>query len=142
MPNVSLEGYQIVRGTYFKHQNPPMMTIWKQSVSFNNVSIEMLNNCECIQLMCNDNNRCILICPASSNDKDAVVWKSNSAVPPRYRKMDCTNFSRPLLERWQFDLAYRYRAYGRLVQADKKVMLLFDFREAEIWDGKRIKEHV
>jgi len=136
MPQINLDGFQVVRGTYFTHQAPPSLTIWDKAISFNCVAYQMLNNCECIQIMYNDANRSILVCPAAQKDSDSVVWKRHNADPPKYRKIECANFSKPLLERWQLDLKYRYRATGRLVQADKKVMLLFDFRAAEVWDGK------
>ncbi len=52
------------------------------------------------QIMCNDANRSILVCPAASKDNDAVVWKLHNADPPKYRKIECANFSKPLLDRW------------------------------------------
>ena len=138
MPDISLDGFQVVRAAFFTHQAPPSLTIWDKAISFNCVAYQMLNNCESIQIMCNDANRSILISPAVTKDSEAIVWKRHNADPPKYRKIECTNFSKPLLDRWRLDPKYRYRATGRLVQADRKVMLLFDFRTAEIWDGKAL----
>lgn len=141
MPQISLDGYQVVRSSYFAHQSPPSLTIWDKAISFNCISYQMLNNCESVQILCNDNSRSILVCPEASKDNDAIGWKGQSSNNPKYHRIDCANFSRSLLDRWKLDSKYRYRAFGRLVQADKKVMLLFDFRYAEVWDGKRVVKH-
>lgn len=37
---------------------------------------------------------------------------------------------------WGWEKNYVYRAIGRIVAADNKVMLLFDFREPESWPWK------
>jgi hypothetical protein len=47
--------------------------------------------------------------------------------------MDCKAFTSQLYQSWGFDPEYVYRSYGRIVTADRKVMLLFEFKSPETW---------
>ena len=41
---------------------------------------------------------------------------------------------------WGLDPEYNYRAVGRLVSARNKIMLLFDFSNAENWKTKKVEK--
>lgn len=134
---ISLEGYQIVRGQYFSRQIEPSLTLWYSSIAFNLASFSALNNCESISIMINSNTRCVIIKPVSSKDRDAVNWLK----PPdsqKYRKLECSKFTRQLFELWGWDKDLHYRTNGRLVSADKKLMLLYDFSKPEAWRGLKL----
>lgn len=58
---------------------------------------------------------------------------------PITRKLDCIRFTSQLYAKWGWDSESVYRAKGRIVTAEKKIMLLFDFTDAESWK-KKVKE--
>jgi len=43
-----------------------------------------------------------------------------------------------LFDLWGLKKDLRYRASGKLVVADQKVMLMFDFGNCEIWRGQKM----
>lgn len=134
---ISLDGFQVVRGQYFSRQLEPSFTIWYSSVSFNTAAFNALNNCESISIMVNNNTRCVIIKPIPSKDRDAISWLK----PPdskKYRKLECSKFTHQLYDLWGMDKELHYRTNGRLVKADKKLMLLFDFSKPEAWRGVKM----
>ena len=134
---ISLDGFQVVRGHYFSRQLEPLLTMWYSSISFNMSAFSALHNCESVSIMVNNKTRCVIIKPISSKDKDAINWLK----PPenhKYRKLECTRFTQQLFLLWEWNKELHYRTNGRLVTADKKLMLLFDFSRPEVWRGLKM----
>ena len=55
------------------------------------------------------------------------------------RRIECVRFTSRLYEMWEWDPGLVYRASGRIVTVDNKVMLLFDFNTPEQWKAKEKK---
>ena len=51
--------------------------------------------------------------------------------------MESRTFGEQLYQSWGLDPEYNYRAIGRLVSVNQKVMLLFDFSQPEMWKAKK-----
>ncbi|GHU77219.1 hypothetical protein AGMMS49992_24470 [Clostridia bacterium] len=129
--DVNLDGFQVVRGNYFNRQIEPYMSFKETGISFNVSAYKALNCVSTVQIMVNQVNRKILVRPISSDDTDSIAWLKNPDNPDS-RPIECSAFTRPLYEMWKWKQKTRYRAYGKLVQSDKKLMLLFDFSSPEI----------
>lgn len=137
LSDISLDGYQLVRTTYFEKYVEPVMTLFNNSIGFGLGCYNALGNCEFIQLMLNDANHSILIKPTNSKENETLSWR-RSGQETRYNKMDCAMFTRKLFEKWELNPKCHYRTTGRLVQCDKKLMLLFDFNDCKIYNGLRV----
>ena len=138
IPEISFDGFQVVSGEMFRHisrTSQPTLTLWNNSISFSKAAITALNNCERIRIEVNPNSRGILLIPVTTRDKDAVRWLTK-VKNPQPRKIECRAFSSQLYDMWGWEKNHVYRAIGRIVAADNKVMLLFDFREPESWPWK------
>lgn len=134
--DISMDGFQIVRGCYFSRQLEPALTLWSTSISFNIAAYTSLNNCQSIQLLVHPGTKRILIKPTLSRDQDAINWiKDPSSL--KSTKLECTMFTKQLFETWGWDKAVRYRTNGKLVKFDRKLMLLFDFNHPEVWKGTK-----
>ena len=129
--DVNMDGFQIVRGNYFNRQIEPYMTFRETSIAFNVSAYRALNSVASIQIMVNQAAKKILIQPVSSDNADSITWIKDldrlSSKP-----IECAAFTRPLYEMWKWKPKTRYRAYGKMVQNDKKLMLMFDFSSPEI----------
>ncbi len=132
---VSFEGFQVVSGKLFKNtmrMNQPTITLWYNCISFSKAAMIALNNCERVRIEVNPETKRILLIPVTSSDTDAVHWvKTGKELKPR--KIECSGFTSQLFERWDWDKKYVYRAIGRIVSFDKKLLLLFDFSEPQSW---------
>jgi hypothetical protein len=129
--DINLEGFQVVKGNYFNRQIEPYMSFKESSISFNIAAYRALNCVATIQILVNQANRKILIQPISSDDANAITWLKNTENLSS-KPIECTAFTRPLYEIWKWKVQTRYRAYGKLVQNEKKLMLMFDFSSPEI----------
>ena len=113
----------------------PTATLWPNSISFSRAALQALNMCERIRVEVNPTKRCILIVPVTEKDKDNVRWLK-SRNEPAARKIECTDFTSQLYDSWGWKKDLAYRVTGRIVTAEKKVMLLFDFSLPESWKHK------
>ena len=135
--DISMEGFQVVRSQYFCRQIEPCMTIWDKRIAFNLPAYAALNNCEAVQFFVNKDDRKILVKPAPTKETDSVNWIRNPKAPKQTR-LECSLFTAQLFDAWEWDSDMRYRAYGKLVSFDRKVMLLFNFSQPEKWKGMRL----
>ncbi len=137
LKQVDLDGFQLVNSSFFTSLTAPAMSIWNDSISFSQATYLALNNCEAIAIRKNNERHMILIETVQSTNSNAVMWKKGKEVV-KYSKISCSTFTRQIYEDWGLDERARYKAVGRMVQADKKVMILFDFTSAEKWLGDKI----
>lgn len=136
--NISLDGFQIVKSKYFSRQNEPVMSLFSSAIAFNIAAQNALNRCEFVEIYLNEKNKSIIIKPAAgSKENEAVRWRSGKEEP-KYSRVECSMFAKPIFESWGLNPKYHYKATGRLVQCDKKVMLLFDFTDKEVWQGSKM----
>ena len=132
---IMLEGFQVVSGELFTGSftlSDPRATLWNNSISFNKAALSDLNGCERVRIEINPNTKGMLLIPVTKKDKDNVHWVKGVKTPTP-RKIECKRFTSQLYKTWDFDPEYVYRTIGRIVTAESKVMLFFDFSKAESW---------
>lgn len=135
---ISIEGFQVVSGELFSRVNSnvsPSCTIWSSGITFNKLAMSALNCCERIRLEVHLQKKCLLAVPVTVKDKDGILWLKNSkeCAP---RRMESIPFSSQIYQVWGWDPSCVYRTIGRVVTAEDKVMLLFDFSAPEQWKSK------
>lgn len=139
---ISMEGFQVVSSDYFcsySRVSSPTLTIWDGQIGFSKQDLLLLNSCDSILMQINTAGKKILLVPTASKDKDAIRWikKTN---PLEAKKLTCQKLTDQLYEAWKWDKGMIYRAIGRLVTSQNKVMLLFDFAEPEQWKRPEAKD--
>ena len=135
---ISRDGFQVVSGEMFRKSfrvSAPTATVWTNKISFSKATLVALNNCERVRFEVNAAKRCLLVVPVTEKDKDNVRWTKNSKEPA-VRMIECLAFTKQLYDSWGWNSDLTYRTTGRIVSADKKVMMLFDFNNAESWKYK------
>lgn len=139
---ISLDGFQLVKSKYFSRSSEPMMSLFPSAISFNVSSHEALNGCESVEILVNGTNKSIIVRPAvKGKENEAIKWRRNTSKP-QYSRVECTMFAKKIYAAWGLSDKFSYKTMGKLVQCDKKVMLLFDFSEKEAWEGsKLVKEN-
>jgi len=142
LEEVSLEGFQIVKSEMFLHftqKKDPTCTIWPHRINFNKQSLMKLNNCEYVRIEVNPITKCLLVIPVPSTDKNSIRWvKGKKEICTRL--LESRAFGSEIYKTWGFDEDYNYRSAGKLVSSQNKVMLLFDFKEAEVWKSRRAEK--
>lgn len=135
---INLEGFQVVKSNMFLHTPRKIdatCTVWPTRIAFNKLTLEKLNYCEYVKIQVNPKTKCLLVMPVSSADKDSIRWiKGNKEK--LIRNMESKAFGEQLYQSWGLNPEYNYRSVGRLVSVNQKVMMLFDFRECEMWKNR------
>ena len=139
---IDLDGFQVVSADSFgstQRYDQPAVTLWIDQISFSKSAVHALNNCDRVRMEVNPKTRRILLVPVSSKDKDGIRWM-NPAKEPKGRKLECRAFAEKIFKMWEWDPKQVYRANGRIVVSDQKVMLLFNFSSPVCWPyGGRTK---
>ena len=140
LEEINLDGFQIVRGDMFVHlprKGEATCTVWPTKISFSKLALTALNNCEYVRIEINPNTKCLIVVPVTSKDKDSIRWIKGQKQFS-VRNMESRTFGEVLYSTWGLNPECNYRSVGKLVSAKGKVMLLFDFKEAEMWKGKKV----
>lgn len=135
---LSMEGFQIVKAEMFAHlprKGDATCTIGPSKLAFSKLVLSMLNNCEYVRIEVNPLSRRLLVVPVTSSDKNSIRWIKGQKEFT-IRNMESKAFGDILYRQWKLDSTMNYRAIGRLVSANQKVMMLFDFSEPEMWKKK------
>ena len=136
---ISLEGFQIVASDMFVHlprKSDATCTIWPTKLSFSKLVLTALNNCEFVRIEVNPKTKCLIVLPVTSSDKNSIRWIKGTKESG-VRNMESKRFGDHVYQAWGLDKDYNYRAVGRLVTANQKVMMLFDFNSAESWKTQK-----
>ena len=139
---ISMDGFKVVSSDFFctvSRVSAPTITIWDGSIGFSKQDLLLLNSCENVLMQINAENKKILVVPTSSKDKDAIKWVKKTN-PLEAKKFSCPKLTDNLYDAWNWDKDYIYRATGRLVTVQNKVMLYFDFSEPEKWKKPEAKD--
>ncbi len=138
---ISMDGFKVVSGEYVTtvpKPTAPVLTISDGRLSFTKRDVLILNTPEHVLIRVNGEEQKILIVPTKSTDKDAVKWVAKMD-PVEARKITCYKLTDQLFDMWGWDKSCYYRAIGRLVIANDKVMLLFDFSNPEVRRKPRVE---
>lgn len=139
---ISMDGFKVVSSDFFctvSRVSAPTITVWGGSIGFSKQDLLLLNSCENVLMQINAENKKILVVPTSSKDKDAIKWVKKTN-PLEAKKFSCPKLTDNLYDAWNWDKDYIYRATGRLVTVQNKVMLYFDFSEPEKWKKPEAKD--
>ena len=134
---IDIKGFQVISAKCFTTMKytEPKLSLWTTHIGFNPPAYDALNCCDSVQVMLNLPGRSILIKPVPSSDENALSWMPQNGKKFN-KKVPCKQLTEMLYREWGLDPEYRYKSTGKLVTADKKVMLLFDFSDPEKWDEK------
>ena len=137
IPEVKKEGFLVVsRDLYSENQKQPIACkITDKNITFTKSSIVALVNCEKVLIEINVDTKQIIVAPAAQGDKDSVRWiKSPKDVTPRI--IECSRFTNQVYDIWKWDKEKSYKGKGKVVSVDKKIMILYDFKDAEAVEKK------
>lgn len=138
LEEINIEGFQVVRSDMFLHlprKVDAACSIWPTKIAFSKQCLVRLNNCEYVRLEINPTNKCLLLIPVTSKDKDSIRWVKGQKERTT-RNMESRTFGKQLYQTWKLDSDFNYRATGKLVTVNEKIMMLFDFSHAESWRTK------
>lgn len=140
---LNMDGFQIVNSEMFNHASSRYnvtCSIWPSKISFSRMTLEKLNFCDYVKIQVHPENKCLIVAPVTSSDKQSIRW-TREGNEKEFRNMESKMFGEYLYRIWKLNPKSNYRTMGRLVSSNKKVMMLFDFSRAEVLKSRSQKEN-
>ena len=135
----SYDGYQVVRGEFFAHMSEPSLSFCANKIYVNTACLRKMPDTEYVQILVNQQEKKLVIKPASEDDKDAFPW-SNAKKKPK--QITCRIFYAKIFTLLSWNPDYRYKLMGKLIRSGQEMLLVFDLTATEIYirvikeDGK------
>ena len=138
--DISLKGFIVVKHQMFERTRIPTITISNRKMLFSKDCHTALDNCQSIQVLVNYEQQLIVVKPTSSSEDDSISWRNDKLMIPNINDIPCPLLTQRLYREWNLNSKYRYRSKGKLVKSDNKLMLLFDFNSADLYEGMKLVE--
>jgi len=136
---ISLEGYEVVRGEFISQAGMPVVTFDGFVVSFNAASLKIIPDTESILFMINRRDNTLCTHPCKNGEKCSFRWCSyGKKRQPRHGK--CDEFVLRLMKftGWTFD--YKYKLLGSVVKSEGVTLLKFDIVSAQKFARKNVED--
>ena len=128
---IDLREYKPVNGQLFRYDKAPFMNIFPRKIAFSNEARGMLNNCQAIRIMVNEQKKSIAIRPVPPSESHSLVWINESHKKSYIPQYLCPKLTSRLYKVWGWSSDSRYKTYGAFVLYSGKPMIIFDFSNAE-----------
>lgn len=128
---INLKDYKVVSAQLFRFDKAPFMNIYPKKISFSNEARGMLNNCQAIRIMINEQKKTVAIRAMPPSESNTLVWIKEGMKEAYIPQYSCPKLTSHLYEIWGWDLNLRYKASGMLVQFSGRPLIVFDFSEAD-----------
>ncbi len=135
---ISLKGFIVVKHQLFEREKSPTMAVFKRKVTFSKECQIALDKCQSIQMLINYDSKQIVVKPMSSSDEDSLLWYKEDLKDPFISDIGCPRLTARIYREWKLDPKYRYKTRGRLVRSERKLLLIFDFNEADCYDRMKL----
>ncbi len=132
---------EIIRGQFFDRTHVPYLTLYNDMLAFNDCCIELLGDCEYVNIIVEKDGKIIRVRGCESCDYDSIRWyklKRGIKIP---RRMRSRMFTAMLFDRLGFDYDHKYRLQGEYSDTDVPELIfytsnpqVFVLRE---WDGRQ-----
>ncbi len=109
---------EVVRGQYFDRGYMPALTLYNDTLSFNNRCIELLSDCEYVNIIAQKDGKAIRIRGCDSCDFDAVKWYNVKRGQKKARKIRSRMLTAMLFSKLGFDYEHKYRLIGEYRDTD------------------------
>lgn len=133
---IDLSEYKVVSSQLFRLDKAPFMNIYPRKIAFSNEAREMLNNCQAIRIMVNEQKRTVAIRPMAPSDSNTLVWSKDGMKSTYIPQYLCPKLTSHLYGIWGWNLDYRYKVSGVLAQFSGRPLIVFDFRQPDSFPTK------
>ena len=133
---IDLKDYKVVSAQLFRFDKAPFMNIYPKKISFSNEARGMLNNCQAIRIMINEQKKTIAIRAMPPSESNTLVWAKEGIKGTYIPQYLCPKLTGHLYSIWGWDVNRRYKASGVLVQFSGRPLIVFDFSSADSFPTK------
>lgn len=126
-----LRDYKVVSSQLFRFDKAPFMNIYPKKIAFSNEARGMLNNCQAIRIMVNEQKKTVAIRATPPSESNTLVWSNEKLKDSYIPQYLCPKLTEHLYKIWGWNVNFRYKTSGMLVQFSGRPLIVFDFSEAD-----------
>lgn len=135
-----MDDLEMVRGAYFNRRGVPMLTIYQDVLAFNNPCVELLGDCEYVNLFVEREDHNIHVRGCGEYDFNAIKWYDIRKGKKCSRKIKSRMMVAMLFDRLGYDIGHKYRLIGWYREDVPEI--IFDATDPLVYvvrdmDGKR-----
>lgn len=128
-----LRGFEIARSEFFDLHRRPAVTFDNNKIKFTAECVQRLGEKCFIEMLINPITQKFAIRPADKNNRNAVMISKLSAGRREPRTIPSTAFYKTIFSLFGWNIAYKYRITGTLIEKDSELAYLFDAENSEAY---------
>ncbi len=136
--DLSLNGYEVVRGEFFAHTFEPSFVFDNYKIRVNTACIRKLPETDYVQILVNPAEKKLAVRPCEESAKDSFRWVANSKKHSP-KNISCKVFFAKIFSLMSWNPHYRYKVIGKLIRSCGELLFIFDLNTPEIFIQKVIK---
>ena len=131
-----LRGYDVIRTQYFATASMTSVSLSQNGIRFSSACIRKLARTEYIDLQVHPFNQQIAVLPCSEQHKPKMRWAKICADGISVRAIGGSAFMETLYELFDWDIEFRYRLRGEVLQYGNNTVALFDTQTPEVFTSR------
>ena len=128
-----LRGFEVTNASLFDANKRPYVLFQSKTIKFNTDCVRQFGKDSKVELLIHPGLRKFAVRRASKDSRQFVQWSRPTDGKYYAKEIPCSAFGETLFELLDWETAYKFKAYGRLLQNEGDSVFLFDLSEPEIF---------
>ncbi len=128
-----MDKYQVVRKEFLPQSRALSLNFSEMRFYVSASCLRSFPNVTAVLVMIDPDERLLILMPCEENTPDAFIWKGFSKGKPFPRRGASPVLFGMIFDLMHWDMSARYRILGRIVQGNENSLLVFDLKQAEVF---------
>lgn len=126
--------FQLVRTEFFYNLREPSVTLADYKIGFSTACVRKIPSVDYVQLLINSETKTLAVRPCEEHELHSLRWcnRKNGVKTPR--QMTGKIFYMKVCSLMNWNPEHRYRALGKLIEANGQYLFVFDLTSAEFYE--------
>ena len=130
----SLNDYFVPPGIYFPRLKKPAVTIRINRLEFSMSSIRLFEGVQHVVSMLNDPKKRMVVAICAEEELSSIEWARKRKEKWVNRSITCPEYTHSIYDMMKWNENCRYKAYGRLADSERGLVLVYDLARAVMFD--------
>jgi len=130
----SLSDYVVPPGVFFSMLRKPAVTIRANRMEFSMSAIRLFEGVQYVLPMLSDRKKRMVIAICAEEELSSVEWAKQKKGKWVNRSITCPEYTQRIYQMAGWNNNCRYKAYGRLADSERGLVLVFDLANAVMYD--------
>ena len=128
-----LRGFEVTNASLFDTNKRPYVLFQSKQIKFSTDCVRQFGKDNKVELLIHPGLRKLAVRRASKDSRQFVQWSRPDDGKYYVKEIPCSAFGETLFELLGWETAYKFKAYGSLLESDGDSLFLFDLSEPAIF---------